>query len=166
MEKQYDWDELTPEQKEHFFYPDKLKSMPVKKALEYLAICRDGHDAIFGDYVDFLVILVTKCDIDPDYVFSSDFKEDEEEINKHKLNGKKIDEEELKKKVAEYSKKRQEWLDEEMKKYEESKKMSSEIEGKTEVKSPSTKEKLSKIKQFLIKFKKENTTIETNTKRK
>ena len=152
-EKLYDWDELTEEQKSAFIYPSKLKKMPVKKALEYLQTARDGHGYIYTNYVDFLTTLVKKCDIDPEYVFGPDFVENEEEINKHKMNGKQIDNDDLEKKITEYSKKMEQEIATTLAENKEKRTLSQE------------KEELSNIKKFIMNLK-ENITSTKNSKKK
>ena len=68
-----------------FHFPNQYETMSVKTALNYLDLARDGHGLLFSpnNYYGFKALLVLKCGIDIDYVFSDSYKEDEDEISSH-----------------------------------------------------------------------------------
>ncbi len=83
-----------------FHYPNQYETMSVKTALRYLDLARDGHGLLFSpdNYYGFKALLVLKCGINIDYVFSDYFKEDEDEISSH-MSTSELTMEELEKEV-------------------------------------------------------------------
>ena len=71
--------------KKGFHFPCQFETMSVETAFDYLEASRDGHGYLFepDNYYGFMSLLVLKCGIDIDYVFSSEFIEDIEEVKKH-----------------------------------------------------------------------------------
>lgn len=83
-----------------FNYPDQYEMLSVETAFSYLDLARDGHGSLFkpDNYYGFKALLVLKCGIDIDYVFGNSFKENIDEVKKHKVNS-NLSFEELEKEV-------------------------------------------------------------------
>lgn len=87
-----------------FHYPSQYNTMSVPTAFSFLGLAKDHHGYLFtpDNYSGFKALLVLKCGVDIDWVFSNSFVEDINEVEKHitesNLSPKEL-EEEVKKRI-------------------------------------------------------------------
>ena len=83
-----------------FLFPYQYETMSIETALKYLDLSEDGHGFLFvpDDFNGFKALLVLKCGVDIDYVFSDTFIPDAAEIKKH-ISPSQLTKEELEKEV-------------------------------------------------------------------
>ena len=83
-----------------FHYPRQYETMSVATAFGYLDLAKDHHGYLFtpDNYFGFKALLVLKCGVDIDWVFSNSFVEDINEVEKH-ITKSKLPPEELEKEV-------------------------------------------------------------------